>query len=142
MPDESRFNGISEALEGDDDQANDADDETAGADSTHDTTAEEPPNAATPADEKPTERSADMPAFTFDETTQRPLYARESAWEAFEDTLDLDVGMVLRREYGVRDVPKRELHDAALRVVANHPEEVATALLEGRGIDVNGSDPE
>jgi len=79
---------------------------------------------------------SDGPAFPYDEVTQRPLYAREEAWNAFEDALELDVERTLR-EYDVRDAAGRELHDAALRVAAEHPEEIANQLLELRGIDVN-----
>ncbi|GAA0681521.1 hypothetical protein ACFQDG_03430 [Natronoarchaeum mannanilyticum] len=79
---------------------------------------------------------SDGPAFPYDEVTQRPLYAREAAWNAFEDALELDVERTLR-EYDVRDAAGRELHDAALRVAAEHPEEIAKQLLELRGIDVN-----
>jgi hypothetical protein len=73
----------------------------------------------------------DDPAFPFDETKQSPVYARPAAWNALDDALDLDVQRRLR-EAGVRDVPKRELHDAALRVAAAHPEEVFAAVVEAR----------
>ncbi len=89
--------------------------------------------AATPSDSA---GSSDGPAFPYDEVTQRPLYAREEAWNAFEDALELEVERTLR-EYNVRDAAGRELHDAALRVAAEHPEEIAKQLLELRGIDVN-----
>lgn len=74
------------------------------------------------------------PAFGFEEAKQRPLYARQEAWDAFEDALAIDVESTLRRN-DVRDTPKRELHDAALRVLASHAEEVAERVLEERGID-------
>ena len=80
--------------------------------------------------------STDGPAFPYEEVKQRPLYARVEAWNAFEDALELEVERVLR-EYDVRDATGRELHDAALRVAADHPEEIATRLLEERGVDVN-----
>jgi|GEM_PF-414143 len=84
---------------------------------------------------EPSGRS-DGPAFPYDDVKQRPLYAREEAWNAFEDALELDVERTLR-EYDVRDATGRELHDAALRVAAEHPEAIAEQLLELRGIDVN-----
>jgi hypothetical protein len=83
-----------------------------------------------------TSGSADGPAFPYEEVKQRPLYAREDAWNAFEDALELDVERTLR-EYDVRDAAGRELHDAALRVAADHPEEIASQLLELRGIEAN-----
>jgi len=77
---------------------------------------------------------SDEPPFAFDEAKQRPLYARPSAWDAFEDALVLEVERLLR-EHDVRNAEKRELHDAALRVAARHPEEIADELLAGRGLD-------
>ena len=80
--------------------------------------------------------SPDGPAFPYDAVTQRPLYARETAWNAFEDALEIEVERTLR-EHGVRDAAGRELHDAALRVAAEHPEAIAAHLLELRDIDIN-----
>ena len=85
------------------------------------------------ADESTTESDAG-PAFPYDEVKQRPLYAREEAWAAFEDALELDVERILR-ENEVRDAEGREFHDAALRVAAEHPEEIAEQMLDARGID-------
>lgn len=73
----------------------------------------------------------DEPAFPFDEARQQAMYARPEAWNALEDALDLEVQRALR-EAGVRDIPKRELHDAALRVAARHPEAIVDALLDAR----------
>ncbi|AUV84684.1 hypothetical protein C2R22_24460 (plasmid) [Salinigranum rubrum] len=84
-----------------------------------------------PRDDPPAARELDEPAFEFSEAVQSPLYARQKSWDAFEDALDFDVQRALRDE-GVRDVSKRELHDAALRVLAEHPEEVAEAVLDAR----------
>jgi len=67
------------------------------------------------------------PAFAFDETKQDALYARPDAWEVFDDLLDLDLERELR-DRGIRDVSKREKHDAVLRVVTNHAEEVADQI--------------
>ncbi|QZP39610.1 hypothetical protein [Halobaculum magnesiiphilum] len=76
------------------------------------------------------------PAFGFEEAKQRPLYARQRAWDEFEDALAIDVEPTLRR-HDVRDTSKRELHDAALRVLADHAEEVANKVLEARGLGSN-----
>ncbi|MFC7068565.1 hypothetical protein [Halobaculum lipolyticum] len=83
--------------------------------------------------EQPSTDPAD-PAFGFDEAKQRPLYARQAAWDAFEDALAIDVEATLRRN-DVRDTPKRELHDAALHVLAEHADEVAERVLDERGVD-------
>lgn len=70
------------------------------------------------------------PAFSFDVTKQDPLYARPETWEQFGDTL-LEVELALR-DYDIRDVPKRELHDAALRVLTDHTDEFVEAVVAGR----------
>lgn len=70
---------------------------------------------------------SDQPAFGFDKTDQNPLYARTEAWDAFDDMLDLDLEAELR-DRDLRDVPKREKHDAALRFLADHPEEIADLI--------------
>lgn len=70
------------------------------------------------------------PAFAFGATTQRPLYAREDAWEAFDDVL-LDVEVALR-EHDIRDATKSEMHDAALRVLADEAEAVAEQIAAAR----------
>jgi len=67
------------------------------------------------------------PAFSFDETKQDAIYARPDAWEIFDDMLDLDLERELR-DRGVREVSKREKHDAVLRVVADHAKEVADQI--------------
>jgi hypothetical protein len=74
---------------------------------------------------------SDEPAFEFGAVKQSPMYARPEAWNALEDALDLDVVRALR-EAGVRNEEKRELHDAALRVAAEHPEEIAEAVQAAR----------
>ena len=72
----------------------------------------------------------DEPAFAFSETDQKALYARSETWEIWDDAL-FDVEGVLRKQ-DVRDVPKRELHDAALRVLSEFPEQIAEQLLTQR----------
>lgn len=80
------------------------------------------------------DEEAGGPAFPFSATTQRPLYARDESWDAFDDVLALDVERALR-EANVRDATKSELHDAALRVLAEHPEEIVHMVLSARGRD-------
>jgi hypothetical protein len=80
-------------------------------------------------------RDLSDPAFSFDVTKQDPLYARPETWEQFGDTL-LEVELALR-DYEIRDVPKRELHDAALRVLSNHTDEFVEAVVaERRDTDI------
>jgi len=85
-------------------------------------------------DTDPTDEDPLSPAFEFEEARQRPLYARREAWDAFEDALAIEVEATLRGN-DVRDAPKRELHDAALRVLADHADEVAERVLDARGVD-------
>lgn len=80
------------------------------------------------------DETSDEPAFEYDDVKQSPLYARPEAWTALEDALDLDVVRTLR-EAGVRNEEKRELHDAVLRVAADHPDEIAEAVQEARRED-------
>ncbi|WP_424005773.1 hypothetical protein ACOZ4I_20175 (plasmid) [Haloarcula salina] len=75
--------------------------------------------------------SRDRPAFSFDQSKQEAIYAREETIEAFEDALDFEVKRALRDE-GVRDVPKRELHDALLRLGTEQPDRLADLVLEAR----------
>ena len=79
--------------------------------------------------DQPSER-LDDPAFSFDATKQDPLYVRPETWDEFNDTL-LEVELALRN-YGIRDVPKRELHDAALQVLTNHSDELMEAVVAAR----------
>jgi len=81
--------------------------------------------------ESETAGESDQPGFEFADAKQSPMYARPEAWAALEDALDLEVVRELR-EAGIRNEAKRELHDAALRVAANHPEEIAEAVRESR----------
>ncbi|WP_353633874.1 hypothetical protein ABSL23_11925 [Halobacterium sp. NMX12-1] len=111
-----------------------------------DTTASEPADRATDADDAASDpavdgaadssgdETSDEPAFEYDDVKQAPLYARPEAWAALEDALDLDVVRTLR-EAGVRNEEKRELHDAVLRVAADHPDEIAEAVQEARRED-------
>ena len=70
------------------------------------------------------EEALSEPAFEYEDVRQSPLYAREETWDEFEDAVDLDVVRALR-EAGVRGESKREIHDAALQVAAERPQEVA-----------------
>lgn len=82
--------------------------------------------------QSPEHRAQDLniPAFSFDDTKQDALYARQATWDVFNDTL-LEIELALR-DYEIRDVPKRELHDAALRVLADHTDELVEAIVAAR----------
>ncbi len=86
------------------------------------------------SDEMSEATTSETPAFEYGDVKQAPMYARPEAWTALEDTLDLDVVRTLR-EAGVRNEEKRELHDAVLRVAADHPDEIAEAVQEARRED-------
>jgi hypothetical protein len=95
--------------------------ETAADDSGH--TAETTPKAA--------DGSLEDPAFDYSDSNQGPIYARPETWDRYDDVLELDVERYLR-DNGVRNAQKRELHDAALRLAARHPEELGDLLIEAR----------
>lgn len=107
MPDDNRFAGLSDADEG--------------ADSTDD--------GEEPADQEAEEGGG--PAFEFDATAAKSIYVRPETLETLEDA-EFEVEMLLRREHGIRDVTGREFHDAAVRVLADHPEEVVEQILAER----------
>lgn len=74
---------------------------------------------------------SEEPGFDHDDVVQGPLYAREEAWKRFRLAMkknDLD----LEETFGVEDVRKSELHDAALRVVAEHRFKVLKKVAETR----------
>lgn len=77
------------------------------------------------------EGALEDPAFSYAESNQGPIYARPETWDTYDDALELDVERYLRDE-GVRNAQKRELHDAALRLAAKRPEELAELLIDAR----------
>ncbi|MFB6220058.1 MAG: hypothetical protein ABEH90_01350 [Halolamina sp.] len=109
MPDENRFAGLSDAEEG--------------------------PEEPDPTDEEEPDDSDEAgPAFEFDETTAKSIYVRPETLELLEDT-EFEVEMLLRREHGLRDVTGREFHDAAVRVLEAHVEDVVDQILDARSED-------
>jgi hypothetical protein len=110
MPDENRFAGLSDV---DEEEPAETDDEREA--------------------EKPTEEPTDDggPAFEFDATTAKSIYVRPETLERLEDT-EFEVEMLLRRNHGIRDVTGREFHDAAVRVLEDHVEDVVDQILEER----------
>jgi hypothetical protein len=73
----------------------------------------------------------DRPAFPFDQTKQSAIYARNDAWQAFEDALDFDAKRELR-DRGHENIEGRELHEATLLVAAENPELIADKVEELR----------
>lgn len=118
MPDDNRFAGLSDAEKEAERAATDVDD----GDGTDD-------SDGTPADDA--EDEAAGPAFEFDATTAKSIYVRPETLETLEDA-EFEVEMMLRREHGLRDVTGREFHDAAVRVLAEHADEVVDRILDER----------
>lgn len=77
------------------------------------------------------EDALEQKAFTYAEAKQSPVYAREEAWEAFDDTMDFEVKRELR-DRGIRNVDKRELHETMFYVAAENPELMVERFLELR----------
>lgn len=113
----------------------DSDDDTSvGSQSESTAASEAAPTQAQPDETSSTaESTGDIheTAFNYDEAKQSPIYARPSAWDEYDDALELDVERSLRTR-DVRNASKRELHDATLRLAAENPELVAEKLLEAR----------
>jgi hypothetical protein len=115
MPDENRFAGLSEAEK----EARAEEEPADGAESgTH--------------EDEPTEDGG--PAFEFDATTAKSIYVRPETLEQLEDS-EFEVEMQLRRDHGIRDVTGREFHDAAVRVLDDHVEDVVEQILDARSDD-------
>lgn len=113
MPDENRFAGLSEAEKE--------------ARAEEETEAEEA--ESTDPEDEPSEEGG--PAFEFDATTAKSIYVRPETLEQLEDT-EFEVEMLLRRNHGIRDVTGREFHDAAVRVLEDHVEDVVEQILDAR----------
>lgn len=113
MPDDNRFAGLGEDPE-------DGDEED-----------RESPEAAGGDDADTATGAAGGPAFPFEATEARSLYVRPETLRGLED-LEFEVERLLRVEHDVRDPAGREVHDAVLRVAAEHPELVARAVLAAR----------
>ncbi|GAB7012737.1 hypothetical protein [Halolamina salina] len=108
MPDDNRFAGLSDA-DGDD-------------------------QPEEPADSEDEEETGAGPAFEFDATTAKSIYVRPETLEVLEDA-EFEVESQLRREHGIRDVTGREFHDAAVRVLAEHADEIVDRILDEREQD-------
>jgi len=71
------------------------------------------------------------PAFPYDDASQVAIYPRSETWDDFEDTLDFEVKRELR-DTGLRDIPKREYHEALLKLAMEQPERLAELVKDGR----------
>jgi hypothetical protein len=109
MPDENRFAGLSDVEEG----------------------PEEPEEEQDTEQDQDAESEEAGPAFEFDETTAKSIYVRPETLELLEDT-EFEVEMLLRREHGLRDVTGREFHDAAVRVIEEHVDDIVDEILDAR----------
>lgn len=92
----------------------------------------------TQADRRQSEQSTDnsddwkrRPAFPYDDASQEAIYPRSNTWDEFEDTLDFEVKRELR-DAGLRDIPKREYHEALLKLGMEHPQRLAELVKNGR----------
>ena len=81
----------------------------------------------------PAEESA--PAFGFDSDMQENIYVQDESWRDLQDAISFETKRVLA-QYGLRDSDlfKREIHDAMIRVAANHPEEIAHLIIRDRNV--------
>ncbi|MDQ2074426.1 hypothetical protein RBH20_17950 [Haloarcula sp. H-GB4] len=92
----------------------------------------------TQTDRRQSEQSTDnsddwkrRPAFPYDDASQEAIYPRSDTWDEFEDMLDFEVKRELR-DAGLRDIPKREYHEALLKLAMEHPQRLAELVKNGR----------
>ncbi|GAB6880588.1 hypothetical protein JCM17823_28620 [Halorubrum gandharaense] len=143
MPDENRFSGIGSAMDAEDSDEGAANEAAAERSSS---ATESPPaddadrnsknddeqSAGGPADgEAASSTPLDTPAFAFEQTGAKSLYLRSSTVDVLDDT-EFEVEAVLRREHDVRNLTGREFHDAAVRVLADHADEIAERVVDAR----------
>lgn len=116
MADDNRFKGLRDELDKDETEDD-----------------QETETTATKTSDDTTEKEEDA-AFPFDATEQKSVYALPETFEDLDDA-EFDVQVKLRKDHDVRDVKRREFFDAALQVAAEHPDEVAKRILQGREED-------
>ncbi|WP_440772659.1 hypothetical protein [Natronorubrum sp. DTA28] len=156
MPEDNRFAGLSEAVEGEDPEGEDSNevpnsdtesstaDDSTGDDEPTTEVAYESVEADAESDED-TEQSetgsdsddsadgdADDPtAFPFDATEKKTVYVRPETLDGLEDARAL-VDAQLRTEHDVRDLTGREFYDAAFRLAAADTDGLIDEILEAR----------
>lgn len=130
MPDDDRFQGIGEQLEGDDEELEEEPDDADRVDEADDVEEEAAEEPETASESAPSSEGG--PAFSFDEATQQTVYPRPETWRELRAALSTADAELLT-EHGIDDVEGRELHDAALAIAAERPGEVAERVAENRG---------
>ncbi|WP_267643190.1 hypothetical protein [Haloarchaeobius amylolyticus] len=147
MPDDNRFAGLSEAVEGEeeveepDEVAPDADSEpTQSTESTESTeptadsastTEDTESEAESTGEDEEQEEETDPSAFPFDATKKKTVYVREPTIERLEDAQAL-VDAQLRTEHDVRSLTGREFYDAVFRVAASDTDALIEEIIEAR----------
>lgn len=140
MPDENRFSGIGDVMG--DENGETKGDTAAETGSVTESTPAEASETSSGTGEEQAEREPDdgdaedaapldTPAFAFEQTGAKSLYLRSSTVDTLDDT-EFEVEAVLRREHDVRNLTGREFHDAAVRVLADHADEIAEHVVDAR----------
>lgn len=79
------------------------------------------------------EPGPETPPFPFEATEMHGFYVRDDTWDDLRTTKSAVSAAC--STFGVPEFTGREFQDACLRVAADHGEEVAAALLEGRSVE-------
>ncbi|WP_137285812.1 hypothetical protein [Halorussus salinisoli] len=109
-------------------------DETGAISETNDVPDQDEPSR----DEKETD-PREEPGFPFTDGLRESWYVRDETMTEFEDAVDFEAKPLLR-EHGVRNETGREIQDAAIQVATNNPEELARAILDVRGVDIDSDE--
>ncbi|GEM_PF-747430 len=107
----------------------DAETEPPSSDSSEPSTA--PPASQPTPDPAESAVSESGPAFEYSDVRQKPLYARDETWTAFEKKLRTSIAPTLANA-DVVDEETREIHDAVLRLANQEPDRVAELVLDAR----------
>lgn len=75
----------------------------------------------------------EIPPFPFEATEMHGFYVRDGTWDDLRTTKSAVSAAC--STFGVPEFTGREFQDACLRVAADHGEEVAAAILEGRSVE-------
>jgi hypothetical protein len=132
MVDDNRFSGLGDQLEDgsaedttddEDEEPDEAGGSATDTGTTDKETTSEQSGGSIESDSRraETDQVKEKPAFEFSATKQDPLYPIEETWQEYADVLDFEVRRVLRED-GYKNIEKRELHEATLRVVIENPE--------------------
>ncbi|XVH31506.1 hypothetical protein ACNS7O_14105 [Haloferacaceae archaeon DSL9] len=125
MPDTNRFAGLGST--GDEADSATPSSESDGAETT------ESSSIASDATETATETepTRDAPAFDFDETAPKSIYIRPETQQLLED-LEFEVEARLRRQHDIRNLTGREFHDAMVRVLDAHLDDLTEQVVAER----------